>query len=63
MRLSPTLSFRHRERGSTVIVLMILLSIMLALVTANIVSVGSLNRELKLLDKRQELRWQKAIKD
>jgi hypothetical protein len=63
MRLSPAPSFRRGQRGSTVIVLMILLSIMLALVTANIVSVETLNRELKLLDKRQELRWQKAIKD
>jgi hypothetical protein len=44
------------QRGSTVIVLMILLGIMLALVTANIVSVRTLNRELIRLDKRQQQR-------
>jgi hypothetical protein len=55
-----SLAQRQTQRGSTVIVLMILLSIMLALVTANLVSVRTLNRELILLNKKQEQRWQKA---
>lgn len=51
----------HRNRaqnGSAVIVIMTLLSIMLALITANIVSVRSLNRELLLLNKKQQHRWE-----
>jgi hypothetical protein len=37
-------------------VLMILLGILGLLVTANVVSVGTLSRELKLLDKHQQQR-------
>jgi len=49
----------HRsQHGSSVIVIMTLLSIMLALITANIVSVRSLNRELLLLNKKQQHRWE-----
>jgi type II secretory pathway component PulK len=51
----------HRNRtqhGSAVIVIMTLLSIMLALITADIVSVRSLNRELLLLNKKQQHRWE-----
>jgi hypothetical protein len=59
MRTSPALSCRRGQRGSTVIVLMILLGIMLALVAANMASVRNLNRELNLLNKKQEQRWRK----
>lgn len=55
MRTLPIATDHARaRRGSTVIVLMILLGIMLALVTANIMSVRTLNRELILLDKHQQ---------
>ncbi len=56
MKLSTLPTPRSRARGSTVMVLMILLGILGLLVTANVVSVGTLSRELKLLDKHQQQR-------
>ena len=47
----------HRaQRGSTVVVALALLGIMLALVAANAVSVHVLQGELKLLDHKQQHR-------
>ena len=51
--LSPT-HRRRSQRGSAVIIVLALLAIMLALVTANAVAVHSLNRELQLLDNKQK---------
>jgi hypothetical protein len=55
-RFSPQ---RHRsQNGSAVVVVMALLGIILALVTANAVSVHVLKRELQLLDHKQQHRWE-----
>jgi hypothetical protein len=50
---SPT---RQSQRGSAVLVMLALMGIMLALVAANAVSVHVLDRELQLLDHKQQHR-------
>jgi hypothetical protein len=49
---------RRSERGSTVLVALALLGIMLALVAANAVSVKVLKGEIQLLDRNQQHRWE-----
>jgi hypothetical protein len=48
---------RRAEQGSTVLVALALLGIMLALVAANAVSVKTLKGEIQLLDRTQQHRW------
>jgi hypothetical protein len=64
MRTRPVLRHPHRaQRGSTVVVALALLGIMLALVAANAVTVHVLQGELKLLDHKQQHRLESgAIK-
>jgi hypothetical protein len=45
------------QRGSAVLILLILLDIMLVLVAANYKSVVYLQRELRWIDRRQIQRW------
>jgi hypothetical protein len=52
--------YKHSQRGSAVMVLIILLSLMMTLITANIMCVHALNRELNLLEKKQEQQWKKT---
>ena len=49
-------SKRHRQNGSTVLVLITLLAIMVILATANSKALFHLHREIKLLENRQVLR-------
>lgn len=49
-------SRRHRQNGSTVLVLITLLVIMVMLATANSKALFHLHREIKLLETRQVLR-------
>ena len=44
---------RHRERGSAVFVVFVLLSIMLIYVSANLKLLSQLQSELRLIEKRQ----------
>ena len=67
MRLSHASRFtfhvsrsRRREAGSAVIVVMALLAIMLVYVAANLRTLNSLGRELKLLELQQTRRLQTA---
>jgi hypothetical protein len=54
MKISPSIYSRpHRQSGSTVLIFITLLAIMLMLVTANDSALLHLHRELKLLDQRQ----------
>lgn len=46
------------QSGSAVVVLMALLGMMLIFVAANTVAIRSLQRELKLTEKKQVQRWQ-----
>jgi hypothetical protein len=48
----------RNERGSAVIVILALVSILLVYTMANMRSLYSLGRELKLLDQRQTHHWQ-----
>lgn len=48
---------RRSEQGSTVLVVLALLGIMMALITANAVSVKNLKGEIQLLDRKQQHRW------
>jgi hypothetical protein len=53
---------KHSQSGSAVMVIMVLLGIMMTLITANVVSVRTLNRELRLLDNRQKHHWESQEK-
>jgi hypothetical protein len=53
MRISLVAKRRCNERGSAVAVVLAMLGIMLVCVSVNLVAVRSLDRELKLLEKRQ----------
>ena len=55
-------SSRHpSQHGSAVFIMMLLLSLMSALIMANVVATRSLDRELKLLDKKQQQQWKKTV--
>jgi hypothetical protein len=58
----PNRSFRGRcaDSGSAVVVLLALLGMMLVFVAANTVAIRSLQRELKLIEKKQVQRLQPA---
>ena len=49
----PAHRTRHRERGSAVLVVLILLSVMLIYVKANLKVLSQLKSELRLIEKRQ----------
>ena len=51
---------RRAEQGSTVLVALALLGIMLALIAANAMSVKTLKGEIQLLDRTQQHRWEHA---
>jgi hypothetical protein len=53
MRISLSLKNRRNEHGSAVAVVLAMLGIMLICVSANLVAIRSLDRELKLIEKRQ----------
>ena len=46
------------ERGFSVLIVLMLLALMIAFVTANSKALYDLKREIKNVDKRQQLRWQ-----
>jgi hypothetical protein len=51
---------RRSEQGSTVLVVLALLGIMLALIAANAMSVKTLKGEIQLLDRKQQHRWSQS---
>jgi hypothetical protein len=51
---------RRSEQGSTVLVALALLAIMLALIAANATSVKVLKGEIQLLDRNQQHRWEQV---
>ena len=53
-------SSRRAEQGSTVLVALALLGIMLALIAANAMTVKTLKGEIQLLDRTQQHRWEHA---
>jgi type II secretory pathway component PulK len=48
----------NRERGSATIVVMTFLAILLAIVIANAVAMHQLGKELRLVDKQQQKKFQ-----
>ncbi|MGD0258914.1 MAG: hypothetical protein ABSD29_03725 [Verrucomicrobiota bacterium] len=60
-RITPYVSLpRRRQAGSAVIVVMALLAIILVYLAANLRTLDSLGRELKLLERQQTRRLQTA---
>jgi hypothetical protein len=57
--LRPTRS--RRQDGVAIVVILVLLSVMLLYVTANVKSVRLLGRELKLIEQRQVQRWNSRV--
>jgi len=61
LRITPRVSLpRRRQAGSAVIVVMALLAIILVYLAANLRTLDSLGRELKLLERQQTRRLQTA---
>jgi len=56
--LSPSIGGGASERGSAVIVVMTMVAIMVICVSVNLVALNTVDRELKLLDKKQMQHWQ-----
>jgi hypothetical protein len=56
--LCPSIHNRTSERGSAVIVVMTMVAIMVICVSVNLVAIDTMDRELKLLDKKQVQHWQ-----
>jgi hypothetical protein len=60
MRIFLSTGKRRREHGSAVAVVLALVAIMLIYMGANLVALRSLDRELKLLEKKQLQRLRQA---
>jgi hypothetical protein len=56
--LRPQPDSRHSQRGSTVIVVMVMLAIMVICASVNLVALNTVNRELKMVEKKQMQHWQ-----
>ena len=58
--VSPGMPCRRRQSGSAVIVVMALLAIILVYVAGNLRTLNNLGRELKLVERQQTRRLQRA---
>ena len=61
MRL-PVPNGSRRNHGSAVVVMIVLLSLMLIFVFANLKTLHFMSRELKLIEKRQVQRWSATVR-